>query len=100
MLTAGGKEHREYPLQSIWREQSFRCDENEPLGTLSIHELSSSVNKATTGRSELPSINQLVQEWLAPENRRSGSRSRLDQNRYPSLINNCLWVFISFSGRE
>ena len=71
------------------------------LWELSPSELSLSVNKAMIGRSELPSINQLVQEWLAPKKRRrSGSRSRLDQNRYASLINNCLWIFISFSVRE
>ena len=62
LLMAGGKEHMKYLSQSIWREQSFLCDENEPLGTFSVQELSLSVNKAMIGRSELPSINQLVQE--------------------------------------
>ena len=62
LLMAGGKEHMKYLLQSVQREQSFLCDENEPLAIFSVQELPLSINKAMIGRSELPSINQLVQE--------------------------------------
>ena len=43
---AGGKEHMKYLLQSVQREQSFLCDENEPLGIFSVQELPLSMNKA------------------------------------------------------